>query len=208
MLTDSAEIKIISEARQKNVRDPNRSREHFKRIFEDFFDEYSFKEKFWLDLGPGQFDFGEIVRLKEGIVHNIDNDPAVIKLGDYKKLKVFEGNLKKFSDVSLEKNFYDGIFCKFSINVFWFYEKPEQVIPYISSLCEILKANGAAWIAPWNGIPKKAVLSKAQIDRLLELQVEGFSNHGFDSIKISQEKAVYYGINGNVANNVIFTRNI
>jgi hypothetical protein len=208
MLTDSIEIKIISEARQKNVRDPNRSREHFKRIFDDFFREYSFNGKYWLDLGPGQFDFGELARLQGAVIHSIDNDEAVIKLGEYKKFITFNGNLKKFLDLSLEKNFYDGVFCKFSINAFWFYETPEKIIPYISSLCEVLNENGSAWIAPWNGIPKKADLNESQISRLLELQIKGFSEQGFDVVEITQEKAIYYGINGIVANNIIFTKNI
>ena len=36
MLTDPTEIEIISAARQKNVRDPLRSRAHFDNIFADF----------------------------------------------------------------------------------------------------------------------------------------------------------------------------
>ena len=34
MLSDPREIEIISRARQKNVRDPGRSREHFRRRLE------------------------------------------------------------------------------------------------------------------------------------------------------------------------------
>jgi len=62
MLTDPEEIRIISIARQKNVRDPNRSREHFHHIFKDFFSKSDFNGLRVLDLGPGQYDFGELAR--------------------------------------------------------------------------------------------------------------------------------------------------
>ena len=35
MLTEKKEIEIISRAKQKNVRDPNRSRKHFENIFKN-----------------------------------------------------------------------------------------------------------------------------------------------------------------------------
>ena len=50
MLTDPREIEIISRARQKNVRLPTRSRQHFVNIFDDFFDQISFDEGPIIDL--------------------------------------------------------------------------------------------------------------------------------------------------------------
>jgi hypothetical protein len=58
MLIDPREIEIISQARQKNIRDHTRSREHFNNIFKDFFCWIDFKSISVIDLGPGQYDFG------------------------------------------------------------------------------------------------------------------------------------------------------
>ena len=55
MLTDPTEIKIISKARQKNVRSHRRSRQHFTNIFEDFFLDLPMQGARLLDLGPGHF---------------------------------------------------------------------------------------------------------------------------------------------------------
>lgn len=84
MLTDPREIEIISKARQKNVRDQNRSRQHFLNILEDFLPLKSLKDQLILDLGPGQFDFGVVARERGAEVMAIDNDPAVVELGRYK----------------------------------------------------------------------------------------------------------------------------
>ena len=62
MLFDKKEIEIISKARQKNVRDPKRSRYHFERIFDDFFQNVSFENGVYIDLGAGQYDFCEIIK--------------------------------------------------------------------------------------------------------------------------------------------------
>ena len=65
MLVDRNEIAIAANAKQKNVRDPRRSREHFFHIFEDFFSGVTLDGRY-LDLGPGQFDLAEIIRPQGG----------------------------------------------------------------------------------------------------------------------------------------------
>ena len=57
MLTDPREIAIAARAQQKNIRDPKRSREHFRRIFSEFFRGVPFKGRVLLDLGPGRLPF-------------------------------------------------------------------------------------------------------------------------------------------------------
>jgi ribosomal protein L11 methylase PrmA len=84
MLTDSIEIEIISKAKQKNVRDPERSRQHFERIYDDFFGSVNYRNKTFLDLGPGQYDFGVLAELRGAKTVGFDNDPAVLELGKHK----------------------------------------------------------------------------------------------------------------------------
>ena len=149
MLTDPKEIEIISNARQANVRDPERSRVHFERIFETFFKDQDFSGRDYLDLGPGQYDFGELVRASGGRTVAIDNDPAVIELGQYKGFETHEANLKNLAEMDLGRLF-DGIFCKFSISALWFRTEEEHQ-QLVGALSALLKPTGWIWIAPWNG---------------------------------------------------------
>lgn len=64
MLNDLAEIAIIANARQKNVRDPNRSRAHFERL--------AFPGQTTVDLGPGHYDFGMLARAKGAQVYGVE----------------------------------------------------------------------------------------------------------------------------------------
>ena len=208
MLTEAKEIEIISNARQKNVRNPKRSREHFHRIIDEFFGIYDFSGRRWLDLGPGQYDFAEIVRERGGIVDNIDNDSAVLELGAYKGFVTIEGNLKELRQVNLKHKPYDGIFCKFSINAFWFHDQLNLISEYISVVNSLIEPEAAAWIAPWNGIPKKAALTDIEIEKVLDQQRQAFISQGFTCLDITSREAKYFGINGNVANNILFTKGL
>ncbi len=65
---------------------------------------------------------------------------------------------------------------------------------------------GLDW--PWNGFPKKQTISKEQIEHILQIQKDTFSAHGFMSYEITKEMAKYYGVQGAVANHIIFTKNM
>jgi len=65
--------------------------------------------------------------------------------------------------------------------------------------------DGWAWVAPWNGVPKSKSLSDEKIDSVLMEQRELFESHGFHTRPISLSEAKKYGVNGSIANNVIFT---
>jgi 2-polyprenyl-3-methyl-5-hydroxy-6-metoxy-1,4-benzoquinol methylase len=102
MLKNIDEIEIISKAQQVNIRNPDRSREPFFRILEDFFDLKKINNTKVLDLGPGQFDFGEILKVYNSIVNAIDFDPAVIELGKMKGFKTFNIDMAKIEQFSLD----------------------------------------------------------------------------------------------------------
>ena len=207
MLTDSKEIDIISRARQKNVRDPKRSRKHFYHILDDFFQGVSFTEEMYIDLGAGQFDFAEIVRSLGGSCLGIDNDEAVIELGRFKGFEAIKADVKKLSTLKLDRDF-DGVFNKFTLNAFWYWDDDQQHKELIDSIAMLMRSGAWAWIAPWNGIPKKENIETSDIERVLNIQIELFSEHGFNYITLNEKQSKYYGINGNIANNIIFYKNL
>jgi len=202
MLTDPVEIEIISKAIQKNVRDPNRSREHFNRIFSDFLDRVRFKKAVLLDLGPGQYDFGELARKKGAATYGIDNDPAVIELGQYKGFPVVHGDINDIRGEEFDTKF-DGIFCKYSINAFWFTDDAEHE-KHIRNITTMIKPGGWAWIAPWNGVTKNESLTEHDIRRILSVQVKAFKSAGFEAVDLTDELSKYYGVHGVTANRALF----
>jgi hypothetical protein len=206
VLTDPREIEIISKARQKNVRDPRRSREHFERIFEDFMSNVNFEGTVTFDLGPGQFDFGEVVRSRGGESEAIDNDAAVIELGAYKKIKTYEGNLKKLTPEMFDKK-YDGLFCKLSINAFWNTD-PEKVKSYIDTLFQLVTPEAWIWIAPWNGVPKKDPIPDSLVDELKNIQIQHFKQQGCRAFELTEKLAKHYGVHGVTANIPLFVRGL
>ncbi|MDA8660025.1 hypothetical protein N9M01_07375 [Luminiphilus sp.] len=207
MLTEKEEIKIISNAKQKNIRDPNRSREPFNRIFHDFFRDTKFQDGLYLDLGAGHYDFGEIVRKKGGECHCVDKDPAVVELGCHKGFHVIEHDIKNINSNVIQGK-YDGVFNKFSLNAFWSWREDGRQEELVANLANLVKPEGWAWIAPWNGVPKKDLLSKKEIERVVSLQKELFLSHRFECITLTKRQSEIYGLTGTIENNVIFTKNL
>jgi len=207
MLSDPREIEIISRARQKNVRDPGRSREHFERIFADFLGGVAFRGKHFLDLGAGHFDFGVMARERGAEVTGIDNDPAVIELGRFKGFPVLEAELRGLKAVQLPRRF-DGVFCKYSINAFWYWEDEAEHRAAIREIVALMHPGAWGWIAPWNGVPKNAAVSDVQAKRVLQVQADEFKTHGFEVYELTEELSRYYGIHGTTANRALLARNL
>ena len=205
MLTNPEEIAIIANARQVNIRDPSRSREHFENIFADFFSNVSFSGAKVLDLGPGQYDFGEMARERGADPSAIDNDPAVIQLGRFKGHQVLDGNLKDLN-VDWFGHTFDGIFCRGSINAFWFQSDEGKLKAHIDQLVALMSPNGWAWIAPWNGVQKNSDLSAEDVERVLSCQREAFNAHGFSYHDLTIGETNRYGVYGTTANRALFTK--
>jgi hypothetical protein len=204
MLDDKQAVAIAANARQKNVAQPRRSVRDFDRIFSSFFSAHSFTGQAILELGPGQFDFARRVRDQGGVVHAIDNDAAVVELGQHMGFDVTEGNLKQF-DPGERRGRYDGIFCKFSINAFWF--EPAKLEDHVSGLDAVLKPGGWGWIAPWNGAKKRDRQSPAVIDHL-HRHAELFRRCGWTAFELDEQTASYFGISGDVLNHPLFLKNL
>ena len=208
MLTDPREIEIISRARQKNVRLPTRSRQHFVNIFDDFFDQISFDEGPIIDLGPGHYDFGVIATERGATdVLGFDNDEAVLELGRHKGFRTVSGKIQEVSSSTLNETF-SGVFNKFALNSFWFFDNQSAQIEFVDRIAGLIKPNGWGWIAPWNGIPKKAELNDDEISDILQTQARRFEHHGFEAFDLTAELSARYGVTGSVANNAIFTKGL
>lgn len=205
MLTDPEEIAIISLAKQANVRDPKRSRVHFEHIFADFLDGVTLRGARVLDIGPGQWDFGVIARERGADVVGIDRDPAVLELGRHKGFDVIEADLRTVTAAKLGGP-YDAIFCKYSINAFWFHDDADGFGGHMATLLGTLKPDGWGWIAPWNGAPKSVPLDPAEISAVLEGQRAIFATAGFDFRDLTVDETRRYGVHGATANNALFTR--
>lgn len=205
MLTDPVAIEIIANAKQKNVRDPNRSRQHFENIFADFMVDVSFHGNY-LDMGPGQYDFGVLAQQRGADqCFAIDYDPAVLKLGEYLGFNVIDGNIKDFSREMVGSRRFQGIINKFSYNCFWYVDADDKHRGFVDSLADSIEPDGWAWIAPWNGVPKNSDLTDSKISEKLEMQKGLFVDKGFKAIPIDDLESRKYGIHGAIANNIIFT---
>ena len=101
-----------------------------------------------LDLGPGQCDLLDIARRAGTATLGIDNDPAVGELGRLRGHEMRLGDLRK--GVLPEDGLFDGIFCRGSINLFWFQNSPDAARAFLDGLTAALKPDGWLWIVPWN----------------------------------------------------------
>jgi hypothetical protein len=208
VLTDKKAIEIVSTAKQKNVRDPKRSRLHFENIFDSFFSQHNFSGDY-LDMGPGQYDFGVMAKERGADqCYAIENDPPVIELGKYLGFEVLDANIKLYASALVENRKFSGVFNKFSYNCFWYLDNPEAHINFVDHVLASLSADGWAWIAPWNGVPKSKDLSESQIETQLELEKNIFQERGFDVRTLSDKEAKKFGVHGVVANSLIFTFNL
>lgn len=201
MLNDPEEIRIISSATQAGVRDPKRSRGPFKHILHDFLRTRRLRDATLLDLGPGQFDFAELVRPQGAVVHAVDRDPAVLALGRHKGFEVIDMDLAQL-DADQLRTRYDGIFCKYSCNAFWFKGEEVELREHIGQIGRLLKPGGWAWIAPWNGGHEH--LPEVDVRRLLAAQAEAFRELGCWGVDLSNRQRIRYGVHGHTANNALF----
>jgi hypothetical protein len=157
-------------------------------------------------MGAGQFDFGVLARQRGASVLGIDNDPAVLELGTHKGFATQQVQLRRLDARHLPGPF-DGLFCKFSLNAFWA-SGPTEHRAQIHEIASLLKTDGWAWIAPWNGPPKRVPLSPDDISQTLQVQADEFARHGFLGFALTDALAKYYGVHGATGNNALFVRNL
>ncbi len=210
MLTHPKAVQLIKKARQANVANPWRSIRDFEHIIQDFFSARIEGGRLQgtkiCDFGPGQYDMLRLFRDAGAECTGVDNDPAVLAVGECLGIEVLEMDMKKEGAFKLDRSF-DGLFCKFSINAFWS-QTPELLESQMNDLCSLLFEEGWGWVAPWNGVPKKIVKDKEHIAKMLDTQREIFISNGWTAKDLTKAEIAHYGVNGSVANNVLFLRNM
>lgn len=206
MLTDPKAIDIIKAARQKNVRDPLRSRKHFENILSAFFDGVTLDGRY-LDLGPGQYDFCELAREQGATCMGVDFDPPVLELGRYKGFDTLELDLKALPEHDFGETF-DGVFNKFALNAFWTGNDAEQQALMAQAINALIKPGGWGWLAPWNRPLPGTTPSEEEQQNVLRLQKDAFEACGFETILLTLAQPKTYGVNGNVANNIVYIKNL
>lgn len=202
MLHNEHEIALMATAKQKNMRNPNLGRRAFDNILDDFFHDKQLMGKKVLDLGPGQWDFADMLKSQLALCIGVDHDPQVCSLGFYRGYPAYCFNLKHpLTEIFREQQF-DGIFCKFSVNAAWWKDNPVDQERWITELFKLLLPNGWVWIAPWIG-------NKNFCAEAFAVQEREFLKHGCTVHYLLRDgHTVRYGIHGDTAKHVIFTKNL
>lgn len=146
MLYTDSERALMAGALQANMR-LDIVTEPFEAIVTDFGLRLGASRRV-LDLGPGQCDLLDIARRAGAATLGIDNDPAVAELGRLRGHQMRLGDLRQ--GVLPEDGLFDGIFCRGSINLFWFQNSPDAARAFLDGLTAALKPDGWLWIVPWN----------------------------------------------------------
>lgn len=191
MLVRPEEIAAIADAQEPGIRNPSRPRFHFEGIIRDFFAGTDVRGLRLLDLGPGHYDFGELMRLRGAEVEAIELDPAVVRLGAMKGMTVYAGDLTDPSVYAQLAARFDGIFCRGSINANWFIHDEAAHIAYLDALLTTMKGDGPSWISPCNE-PKEP--GDPRFARAVAVQVEYFRRRGFRVHKCDRYESNEYGI--------------
>lgn len=199
----------MASARQPALREASRPADAFARIIEDFGLASRFPRARVLDLGPGQYDFAEAARrLGAQRVLAVDNDPAVIRLGERRAFDVFEANLQRIAATDL-RGPNDGVFCRWSINAFWFREDDAEHRRWIHLLCDALTSGAWGWIAPWNYCDPQLAVSDARREEVLRVQADAFAERGFEGFDVIEEYRARWDLTGSaLENHAVFVRNL
>ncbi|MDA1257664.1 MAG: hypothetical protein O3C10_07455 [Chloroflexi bacterium] len=202
MLPNQRAVEIISRAKQKNVAQPRKSIRDFENVIADFLAgplARPVRGQRVLDLGPGQFDFARLLQAQGAMVESLDYDPAVIELGGYLGCTVRRADFKDLAADELAQR-YDGVFCKFSINAFW-WNDPTVAYERQRGFCSLVKPSGWGWIAPWNGRGER---DDATVACFVDVQNRAFRESGWQRWDLSEELASRYGITGSVLDHPVF----
>jgi hypothetical protein len=148
MLYSDQERAVMAGAVQPNMRATNIGVQPFKNIIADYLAESRLKDARILDIGPGQLDFLDLMR-KGGASRTvgIDFDPAIQALGTLRGHEVILADLR--TGWPLKGEVFDGIFCRGSLNCFWF-PKEERLRGFLDDMMASLSTSAWMWIAPWS----------------------------------------------------------
>lgn len=164
MLYTDEERAVMAHAIQPNMRAAKISQTPFRNIIADYLGENAFHGARVLDIGPGQLDFLDIAReLSARSTTGVDFDPAIKKLGELRGHEVHTVDLRQPQPFGSSK--YDLIFCRGSINCFW-YATEERLSAFLQSISAAMSQTARIWIAPWN---KPATGQEEYVEKVNEI---------------------------------------
>ncbi len=189
MLYNDEERALMAVAKQPNMRTTNIA----IRPFENIIDDFSLRGRLAgrvLDIGPGQCDFLDLAR-KAGAVATmgVDFDPAICSLGTSRGHEMVQAHLQRGWPKDLGR--HDGIFCRGSINVYWFRADPRLLDEFLSGIGSAIREASWAWIAPWNSPGANATQSD---DSLLSRLDAWSAQFGIDRLQPGPLTRARYGI--------------
>lgn len=165
MLYNDAERALMAAAVQPNMRRQDVSAVSLEKIADAFHLRCS-RDARILDIGPGQCDFLDIAKKRGATTVGCDFDAAIVELGRMRGHTMQQSNLRNGFPAGLGT--FDGIFCRGSINVYWFAADPERLRPLLDGIAAALRPGGWMWIAPWNRPADPAAPAVARIDAIVD----------------------------------------
>jgi hypothetical protein len=147
MLYTDDERSVMSTAVQPSLGRTNVAVGPYENIINDFIPRSLLTHRV-LELGPGQCDFLDLVRNAGGHAVGVDFDPAVCNLGRLRGHEMVLANLRDGIPAGLDT--IDGIFCRGSINAYWFTKRLERLDAFLEGLGGLIRSARWTWIAPWN----------------------------------------------------------
>lgn len=207
MLSNPKEIEIIAKARQKNVRDASRSRQHFDTIYADFFVRRISMVRHLSTLAPGSMisAYWRASGVQQWWA-------LTMTLRYWRSVIIRASQLGKFifSTCVREtlKNRSTACFVSSRSIRSGFGRMTRRSGDLLTKLFSLIRPDGWAWIAPWSGVPKNENLSAEEMDRILSMQTQEFAALGFDVFELTCELSKEYGVHGTTTNRALFLRNL
>lgn len=178
----------------------------FELIFAEFFYDLDLEYKKILEFGPGRFEMAQLFQQSGASYCGIDSNHGVYQIGKKRGYQMFRQNFKALKAKTIGERKYDGLFCRESINAFWFKDDDNHV-QQVRQWCRMLKSGGWAWILSCNQIATDR-LSKWTVCRILNTQIKAFESMGFRHTELTKRLARRYGQQKSVINYPLFTYNL
>jgi len=182
------------------------SLEVFLNIYEDFFKDLDLRKKTILEFGSGRFEMAEVFKKHGAVYTGIDKSLGVYNVGDSRGFRMYRQDYKN-NPLKVIVDSFDGIFCRESVNAFWYLDDDNHV-NQVRKWCRTLRDNGWGWILPCNHVPTSIVISDWDIFRVLDIQIRAFQSAGFRCLHLPRMLAERYGQQKNVINTPLFIKNL
>ncbi|HJK88455.1 MAG: class I SAM-dependent methyltransferase [Candidatus Megaira endosymbiont of Mesostigma viride] len=187
MLYNNIEKEVMSSAVHPYLRNSNKVvYRGICDIVAGYFRDFDFCDLHILDIGPGQCDFLDIAKAKGAVTYGIDFEPAVVKLGEMRGHNMTLCNVIK--DWPFKDMVFDGIFCRGSINCYWFIQQGNSYLlqQFLNQITKSLKPDSWMWIMPWN----KPSPSQVNLVDLYRITIEKWASEAQVNIDIFDKDIV------------------